>query len=107
MYQIFELKLKPTEIDLRKNIDSINKLNWYLTAENIIKTDDNGLQYVLDTSHFTVKGLTGDLFPIEEGEWEPDDCPGREELIRVAITKLEKLPFHLEITEIRRIVKRA
>ena len=34
MYQIFEVKLKPTKIDLRDKLDEVNKLNWHLNGEN-------------------------------------------------------------------------
>ena len=104
MYQIFEVKLKPKEIDLRENFDKVNKLNWYFNGINLIKNDD-GLQYVLDLSHFNVKCLIGELFHIEEGEWSSEDYPGREEIIKVVVTELEKLPFSLEINEIQRTVK--
>jgi hypothetical protein len=59
----------------------------------------------LDLSHFGVKCLVNELFPIEEGEWLPEDYPGREEIIKTVITELKKLPFNLEIDEIQRTVK--
>jgi len=43
MYQIFDVKLKPREIDLQENFDRVNKLNWYFDGINLIKNDD-GLQ---------------------------------------------------------------
>ena len=104
MYQIFEVKLKPKEIDLQENFDKVNKLNWYFNGKNLIKNDD-GLQYVLDLSHFNVKCLASELFYIKEGEWSPEDNPGREEIIKLVINELEKLPFSLEINEIQRTVK--
>jgi hypothetical protein len=45
------------------------------------------------------------MFHIEEGEWSSEGYPGREEIIKVVITELEKLPFSLEINEIYRTVK--
>jgi len=54
MYQIFEVKLKPAKIDLRDKLDEVNKLNWHLNGEKLIKYDD-GLQYVLDLSNFSLK----------------------------------------------------
>jgi hypothetical protein len=103
MYQIFELTLKPTEIDLRK-LDKINKLNWYSNGGNLVKIDD-GLQYILDLLNLRIKCLIGELFPIDEGKWSPEDHPAREELIKAMMTELKKLPFNLEIDEIQRIVK--
>jgi len=105
MYQIFEITLKPKEIDLEKNLDKISKLNWYSNGRNLMKVDD-GLQYILDLSCLKVKCVMSEIFPIEEGKWLPEGCPSREELIKTAITELKKLPFNLEIDEIRRIVKR-
>jgi len=104
MYQVFEIKLKQKEIDLRK-LDKTNKRNWYYNGWNIVRSD-GGLQYVLDLSNFTIKCLISELFPIREGKWSPEDYPAREEMIKAMMTELEKLPFDLEIEEIRRIVKR-
>ena len=103
MYQIFEITLKPQEINLQK-LDKINKLCWYSNGGNLVKTDD-GLQYILDLSNLKIKCLIGELFPIEEGKWSPEDHPAREELIMAMMTELRKLPFNLEIDEIQRIVK--
>jgi hypothetical protein len=47
----------------------------------------------------------GELFPISEGQWLPQEYPSREELVNVAISQLQKLPFDIEIVEIRRVVK--
>jgi hypothetical protein len=105
MYQIFEITLKPKEIDLERNLDKISKMNWYSNGRNLIKVD-NGLQYILDLSSLKVKCIMSELFPIEEGKWLPEDYPFREEIIKTAITALKKLPFNLEIDEIRRVVKR-
>jgi hypothetical protein len=69
-----------------------------------VKTD-GGLQYVLDLSHFNVRCLVSELFPIEEGEWSPGDYPARDGIIRTVITELEKLFLNVKINEIRRIVK--
>jgi len=104
MYQIFEIKLKPKEIDWRQKLDKINKLNWYSNGGNLVKTDD-GLQYILDLSNLRIRCLISELFPLEEGKWSPEDYPAREEMIKAMVTELEKLPFSLEIDEIRRIVK--
>jgi len=104
MYQIFEIKLKPKEIDGRQKFDKINKLNWYSNGGNFVKTDD-GLQYIFDLSNLRIQCLIGELFPIEEGKWSPEDYPAREEMIKAMMTELEKLPFNLEIDEIQRIVK--
>jgi hypothetical protein len=104
MYQIFEIKLKPKEIDLRQKLDKINKLNWYSNGGNLVKTDDE-LQYIFDLSNLRIQCLIGELFPIEEGKWSPEDYPAREEMIKTMMTELEKLPFNLEIDEIQRIVK--
>ena len=105
MYLMFEIMLKPKEIDLEKNIDKISMLNWYSNGRNLIKVDDV-LKYILDLSCLKVKCVVSELFPIEEGIWLPEDYPYREEIIKTAITELKKLPFNLEIDEIRRIVKR-
>jgi hypothetical protein len=104
MYLIFEITLKPKEIDLEKNLDKIKKLNWYCNGR-ILTKDDDGLQYILDLSSLNLKCIMSELFPIEEGEWLPKDCPSREEIVNTAIMKLKKLPFDLEINEIRRTVK--
>jgi len=104
MYQIFEIKLKPKEIDLLQKLDKINKLNWYSNGGNLVKTDD-GLQYILDLSSLTLKCVMGELFPIREGQWLPQEYPSREELVNIAISQLQKLPFNIEIVEIRRVVK--
>jgi len=104
VYEIFEIKLKPKEIDLRQKLDKINKLNWYSNGGNFVKTDD-GLQYILDLSSLTLKCIMGELFPISEGQWLPQEYPSREELVNVAISQLQKLPFDIEIVEIRRVVK--
>jgi len=103
MYEIFEIKLKPKEIDLRQ-LDRIDKLNWYSDGKNLVKTED-GLQYILDLSNLRIKCLIGELFPIQEGSWSPEDYPSREDLIKAVIVELEKLPLDLEIDEIQRIVK--
>jgi hypothetical protein len=104
MYQIFEIKLRRKEIDLREKLDEINKLGWHSNGRNLTKTD-GWLQYILDLSHFSVKCLVVELFPIEEGNWLPENYPSREEIVRIVITELEKLPFNLEIDEIQRTVK--
>jgi len=105
MYQIFEIMLKSKEVDLEKNLDKISILNWYSNGRNLIRVDD-GLQYILDLSCLKVKCVISELFPLEEGKWLSEDYPAREETIKTAITELKKLPFNLEIDEIRRIVKR-
>jgi hypothetical protein len=104
MYQIFEVKLKPAKIDLRNRLDEVNKLNWHLEGEKLIKYDD-GLQYVLDLSNFSLRCLVGELFVIEEGEWSPMDHPAREEVVNMAIKELGKLPFNFEVVEVERVVK--
>ena len=70
----------------------------------LIKYDD-GLQYVLDFSNFSLRCLVGELFVIEEGEWSPLDYPAREEVVNMAIKELGKLPFNFEVVEIERVVK--
>ncbi|MGD0994503.1 MAG: hypothetical protein ABR909_03145 [Candidatus Bathyarchaeia archaeon] len=106
MYQIFEITLKPKEIDLEKNLDKINKLNWHSNGRLLVK-DDDGLRYILDLSSLKLKlkCVMTELFPIEEGKWLPEDYPSREEIVNTAITELKKLPFNLEINEICRIIK--
>ncbi len=104
MYRIFEISLKPKEIDLEKNINKIKSLSWFSDG-NILTKNENGLQYILDLSIFQLKCTIGELFPIEEGKWLPEDFPSREELVNSAITQLRKLQFNLEIDEIRRIIK--
>jgi hypothetical protein len=104
MYQIFEVKLKPAKIDLRDKLDEVNKLNWHLNGEKLIKYDD-GLQYVLDFSNFSLRCLVGELFVIEEGEWSPLDYTTREEVVNMAIKELGKLPFNFEVVEVERVVK--
>jgi hypothetical protein len=104
VYQIFEITLKPKEIDLKNNLDKIKNLNWHFNGA-ILARDDDGLQYILDLSSLTLKCVMGELFPISEGKWLPEDFPSREELVNSAIMELRKLPFNLEIHEIRRIIK--
>ena len=104
MYLIFEITLKPKEIDLEKNLDKIDKLNWHSNGRLLVK-DDDGLQYILDLSFLKLKCVMSELFPIEEGEWLPEDYPSREELVNTTITALKRLPFNLEIDEIRRTIK--
>lgn len=104
MYQIFEIKLKPKEIDLQQKLDEVNKLSWHLNCGKLVK-DDDGLEYVLDFSNFRMKCLVSGLFPIEEGWWSPRDYPAREEIVNAAIKELEKLPFNLEVVEVRRFIK--
>jgi|YelNatPaOPRAMG01_1025707.scaffolds.fasta_scaffold117772_2 hypothetical protein len=103
MYQIFAITLKPKEVTLRGHADKIDSLGWYLDGAVLVKEDD-GLQYILDLSTFTLKCLTSDLFPIAEGKWTPKEFPSREELVNSAIAHLRKLPLNLEINEVRRIV---
>jgi len=104
VYQIFEITLKPKEIDLKNNLDKIKNLNWHFNGA-ILARDDDGLQYILDLSSLTLKCVMGELFPISECKWLPEDFPSREELVNSAIMELRKLPFNLEIHEIRRIIK--
>jgi len=104
MYQLFEITLKPKEIDLEKNLDGINKLSWHSNGR-ILAKDDDGLQYVLDLSSLKLKCVMTELFPIEEGEWLPKDNPSREEIVNTALTELKKLPLDLEINEIWRTIK--
>ena len=104
MYQLFEVKLKPKEIDLQKSQSKLRNLSWYADAQLLVK-DDGGLQYILDLSNFTLKCFMGELFPVNEGEWLPEDFPSREEIVNSAINALRKLPFSLEVSEIHRIVK--
>jgi len=104
MYQIFEIKLKPKEIDLQEKLDQINKLNWYSDGRNLVKADAR-LQYILDLSNFRVTCLAIELFALEEGEWSSEDCPTREEIVKIVIKELEKLPLNLEIDEIQRTIK--
>jgi len=103
VYEIFEIKLKPKENDFRKKLDQATKLGWHINGRNLVKTD-GGLQYIMDLSHFNVRCLVSELFPIEEGEWSPEDYPARDEIIRMVITELQTF-FNVEINEIRRIVK--
>jgi len=104
MYQIFEIKLKPQEINLESNLDKIKRLNWHQNGNVLVKEDD-GLRYILDLSSFTFKCVMGELFLIDEGKWLPNENLSREELVTAALTDLEKLPFKPEISEILRIVK--
>jgi hypothetical protein len=104
MYQIFEITLKLKEMALEKNLDKTRTLNWHSNGLTLTKYDD-GLQYVLDLYSLSLKCLMGELFPVSEGKWVPEDFPSREELVNSAITELRKLPFNLEIHEIRRIIK--
>ena len=103
MYEIFEIKLKIKENDFRKKLDQATKLGWHINGRNLVKTD-GGLQYILDLSHFNVRCLVSELFPIEEGEWSSEDYPARDGIIRMVITELETF-FNVEINEIRRDVK--
>jgi hypothetical protein len=103
VYEIFEIKLKPKENDFQKKSDQATKLGWHINGRNLVKTD-RGLQYVLDLSQFNVRCFVNELFPIEEGEWLPEDYPARDEIIRTMITELVTF-FKVEINEIRRIVK--
>ena len=103
MYQIFEIMLNPKENDLEKKL-KVNKVNWHINGR-ILTKDDDGLQYILDLTSFKLKCVMPELFPIDEGEWVPEDNPSREEIVKTAITELNKLPFSLEVTEIRRTVK--
>ena len=104
MYQIFEITLRSKEIDLERNLNKIKSLSWYSDGL-IFAKDDDGLHYILDLSIFRLKCVIGELFPIDEGNWLPEDFPSREELVNSAIAQLRKLPFNLEIDEIRRIIK--
>jgi len=105
MYQIFEITLKPTQINLEKSLEEFSRRGWLFNSGNLVKTDD-GLEYVLDPSHLSVKCFVGELFPIEEGEWTPENYPGREEIIRIVTNELERLPFNLEVDAIHRIAAR-
>lgn len=104
MYQIFEIKLKPKEIDLQQKLGEVNRLNRHLNCGKLVK-DDDVLEYVLDFSNFRLKRLVSNLFPIEEGEWFPSDYPSREEIVNAAVKELEMLPFNLEVVEVKRFVK--
>jgi hypothetical protein len=104
MFQIFEITLKPKEIDLGANLTKLESLSWYVNGLVLVK-DDDGLQYILDLSNFTLKCVMGDLFSIDEGDWSPQDFPSREELVNSAILQLQKLPFKLETAEIHRVVR--
>jgi len=104
MYQLFEIALKTKEIRLEESLNEIRRLNWYPNGLVLAK-DDDGLQYVLDLTSFTLQCNISDLFPLSEGGWLPEDFLSREELVNSAITELRKLPFDLEILEIRRIIK--
>ena len=104
MYQIFEITLKPTEIDIEKSLDKLKTLNWYCNGRVLVK-DDDGLQYILDLTSLKFKCIMSELFPLEEGKWLPENLPSREEIVNTAIAQLQKLPFNLEIEEVRRIVK--
>jgi hypothetical protein len=103
VYEIFEIKLRPKENDVQKKLDQAAKLGWHINGMNLVKVD-GGLQYVLDLSHFNVRCLVGELFPIEEGEWSPEDYPAREGIIRTVMSELGAF-LNVEIDEIRRIVK--
>ncbi|MEM3623005.1 MAG: hypothetical protein QXR76_04460 [Candidatus Bathyarchaeia archaeon] len=104
MYQIFEIKLRPKEIDLQQKLGEVNRLNWHLNCGKLVK-DDDGLEYVLDFSNFRLICLVSNLFLVEEGKWSPKDYPAREEIVNAAMKELEKLPFNLEIVEVKRFVK--
>jgi hypothetical protein len=103
VYEIFEIKLKPKENDVQKKLDQAAKLGWHINGMNLVKVD-GGLQYVLDLSHFNVRCLVSELFPIEEGEWSSEDYPAREGIIRTVMTELGAF-LNVEMDEIRRIVK--
>jgi len=104
IYQIFEIKLKPKEIDLENNLEEVKRLNWRSNEHFLVK-EDNGLRYILNFSDFTLKCVVGELFLIDEKEWLPDNNPSREELVNEAIVELEKLPFKFKVAEILRLVR--
>jgi hypothetical protein len=104
MYQIFEITLKPKEINLKSISTKIKSSGWYLDDSVLVKEDD-GLRYNLDLSNFTLKCVMSEMFPIDEGKWLPEEFPSREELVNSAMAQLRKLPLNLEINEVRRIVK--
>jgi hypothetical protein len=104
MYQIFEITLKAKEIDLERNIAKLRALNWHSNGSILVK-DDNGLQYILDIPGLTLKCVMGELFPVSEGKWLPEDFPSKEELVNSVIKELRKLPFNFKIHEVRRIIK--
>jgi hypothetical protein len=106
MYQIFEIKLEPSKLDLEENLGKIGDLNWRPSGLSFVKEDD-GLEYILDLSNFTLKCVTGDLFLIDEGSWTPEDNSSREELVKSALKELERLPFKLQVSKIIRNVKHA
>lgn len=83
---------------------NLRHLNWYADGQQLVK-DDDGLQYILNLSDFTFKCFTGELFPMDEGNWRPEDFPSREELVNSAINDLRKLPFNLEISDVKRTIK--
>ena len=59
----------------------------------------------MDFSNVRVTCLVSGLFLIEESWWSPRDHPAREEIVNAAIKELEKLPFNLEVVEVRRFVR--
>jgi hypothetical protein len=88
MYQIFEITLRHEEINLESDSIKISHLCWYLNGFFLVK-EDYGLQYILDLSGFTLKCTMSEVFPINAGNWSPNEFPYREELVNSAIAHWE------------------
>ena len=104
MYQIFEITLRPKEINHQAD-SKLKALGWYNDKQTLLKEVD-GLRFSLDLNKFILKCIAGDLFPIDEGQWTSMSFPLREELVTAAVSELHKLPYGFEIVDIQRVIKR-
>ncbi len=104
MYQIFEIALNSKKIELEKILPKAKVLRWFSNGPALVKEDD-GLQYILDLSNFTLRCVISELFPIDEGKWLPVQHSSREDLVNTALSELQKLGLNLEVVDIIRVVK--
>jgi hypothetical protein len=104
MQQLFEIKLKPMQIDAEKYLHELFELGWYMEGGSFRNMDEEyHVVFVLDLKiSFSLKCLIVDLLPLDEGEWNEKEYPYREEVVRFALKILKKMPFELEVKSIER-----
>jgi len=104
MQQLFEIKLKARQVDIEKHLSELSKLGWSRdgdTFRNMVEGQD--VVYLLDIkTSFSLKCMIGDLFLLDDEEWDEKEYPYREEIVRSALEMLKKMPFDLEVESIER-----
>jgi len=91
---MFEIRFKLKKpIDVKKAIIDIVKLKWSVYSDKeLMKYDDmqDFARYILNLgNHPNLKCFITELFPEDEEEWNEDEYPNREEIVKSALEELK------------------